>query len=420
MVFSKNQIEYHPENNNDNNNHTGDAMAKKPRNQTPLHPVHTWRDRIAAARTSLILNSPFFGQLSLMLKVEANDDIPTMQTDGKSLEVSPKFVSTLENSELIFGVAHEVMHVSNNHHLRMGNRNPIIWNIACDFAINLILKEAKFNVPYWVCIDHKYAGMSAEDIYSKLMEDVEEAESNASGGIGDIKTPKNEDGTECTQADLERMESENNIQTQQAANSAQMAGHLPDNIKRMVSQATSPKHDWRKQLRNFIDDNTITDVTWTKPSRKHFAIEPDIVFPGKVPNGMSHLTIVIDTSGSIDEKTLTKFNNEICDIAAMNKIALTTVIYADAEVNHIDTFQMGETITLTPHGGGGTDFRDSFKKINELDTTPTVIIYFTDMMTNNYGKDPDVPVLWAVFNHTNEYVKKYTAAAPFGTAILID
>mgnify|MGYP003635721880 CR=1 FL=1 len=72
------------------------------------------------ARSRMLMESPFFGTLSLKLKLTEDNDIKTLATDGVRLLFSPKFIEGLTPLELIGGVAHEVMHCVLNHHTRRG------------------------------------------------------------------------------------------------------------------------------------------------------------------------------------------------------------------------------------------------------------------------------------------------------------
>ena len=65
--------------------------------------------RIQKARTSLILDHPFFGSLLFRLKGRECRTIPTMATDGVSLFYNPDFVETLNSATLAGTLAHEVM-----------------------------------------------------------------------------------------------------------------------------------------------------------------------------------------------------------------------------------------------------------------------------------------------------------------------
>src|ERR1700681_3286445 len=93
-------------------------------------------DRITRARSRLILSQPFYGTLALYLTLHESDDIPTMATDGSSLWFNPAFTLGLSESECVGVVAHEVSHCAYFHHTRRQNREPRLWNIAADFAIN--------------------------------------------------------------------------------------------------------------------------------------------------------------------------------------------------------------------------------------------------------------------------------------------
>jgi len=56
--------------------------------------------RIQKARTSFILDHPFFGSLLFRLKGHECRSIPTMATDGVSLYYNPDFVETLNAATL--------------------------------------------------------------------------------------------------------------------------------------------------------------------------------------------------------------------------------------------------------------------------------------------------------------------------------
>ena len=134
--------------------------------------------RIQKARTTLLLDHPFFGTLLFRLGARSRTSIETMATDGVSLFFNPKFVETLSTAELIGTLAHETMHPALQHHTRRGSRNTKRWNMACDFAINPLLVEAGLTLPKDVLLDHRFRGMSAERIYNLL--EAEEEKQNSS------------------------------------------------------------------------------------------------------------------------------------------------------------------------------------------------------------------------------------------------
>src|SRR5580704_13645753 len=154
--------------------------------------------RIQKARTTLILDHPFFGTLLFRLGARPSRAVATMATDGISMFYNPEFVETLNAAELIGVLAHEVMHPALQHHTRRGDRNQVRWNMACDYAINPILLDAGLTLPKDVLIDDRFRGMSAERIYNLIEEEKnqegssEQAESKPGGeaGASEDKAPQ--------------------------------------------------------------------------------------------------------------------------------------------------------------------------------------------------------------------------------------
>ena len=140
--------------------------------------------RIQKARTSLILDHPFFGSLLFRLKGRECRSVQTMATDGVSLFYNPDFVETLTAATLAGTLAHEVMHPALHHHVRRSGRDPKRWNVACDFAINPLLVDAGLSLPDGVLIDNRFRGMSAEQIYN-LLESESETERDSGKEDGD-------------------------------------------------------------------------------------------------------------------------------------------------------------------------------------------------------------------------------------------
>src|SRR5665213_1081564 len=130
--------------------------------------------RIQKARTTLLLDHPFFGSLLFRLKGRENRSIATMATDGVSLYYNPEFVDTLNSATLAGVLAHEVMHPALQHHVRRSGRDPRRWNEACDYAINPLLLDAGLSLPEGVLVDHRFSGMSAEQIYNQLQTEAEQ------------------------------------------------------------------------------------------------------------------------------------------------------------------------------------------------------------------------------------------------------
>ena len=146
-------------------------------------------ERIAKARAELILSRTFYGVLVGQVIRSLRTDIPTMATNGKQHFYNPTFIAELSQEELLAVQAHESEHDARRHHTRRGGRDPVKWNIATDYGINIDLVDAGFKLPKDALIDPKYRGMSAEDIYrsreiDEELEKPQEARRRARGRRG--------------------------------------------------------------------------------------------------------------------------------------------------------------------------------------------------------------------------------------------
>ena len=143
-------------------------------------------DRI---KIQTVMHQPFFGAGATKMRWYADDTIATACTDGKVIRFNPDFLLSLNKHEQVGLCVHEVMHVYSKHHLRRGNRNPTLWNVAADYFINQVIVDAIqmeqlhrgktgprascMALPDGALIDDRFRGMSTEQIYDVLVEDEE-------------------------------------------------------------------------------------------------------------------------------------------------------------------------------------------------------------------------------------------------------
>lgn len=392
--------------------------------------------RIQKARTTLLLDHPFFGSLLFRLKGQERPSIQTMATDGVSLFYNPEFVSTLSQGELAGVLAHEVMHPALQHHTRRADRSLKRWNIACDYAINPLLVDAGLTLPKDVLLDNRFRGMSAERIYNLLDQDELESQqksgsSNRSndpsksvddgensqdgsedgpsapitpGGIGqvlDAPLAEEADGKDCSEQARDWQ-----IAVEQAEALARLAGKAPAGLERSIEEAAQAAVDWRELLRRLWSDTVPADYSWMRPNRRH--IWAGLYLPGTVREGVGEIAIAVDCSGSVNARQLGLFEAEIRSILEGQRPLRTHVMYFDALVQQVDTYEAGQPIQLQPKGGGGTDFRPCFQWLDENGIVPQTLVFLTDLCGKFPQDAPSYPVLWASTESRH---------APFGQVI---
>jgi predicted metal-dependent peptidase len=412
--------------------------------------------KLTRARTRLVLNQPFFGALCLRLKLVASA-VPTMSTDGKLILYNPAFVEELKPAELEGVLAHEVSHCALGHHCRRGSRDPKLWNIAADYAINPILVANGFTLPPDVLIDPAFAGLSAEEIYARLLrsggggrQDDEHPAGAANGatsdsgpelgsssnsqsqlpsqqggdrdetpaggqgpearpgGFGEVLDATDDDGKPASQAERSRQQQEWNIAAEQAIRASKACGREPAGMERPLSENRQSKQDWRARLREFVAATTPSDYCWTPPNRRYVA--SGLYLPSVERRGVGAIVIAVDTSGSIGAVELEQFAGEISAISDEAKPEAIHIVYCDAAVQGTQEFGPSEPVQLEPKGGGGTDFRPVFQWVEDHGIMPACLIYLTDLCCDSYPEKPEYPVLW---------VTDSRKTAPFGETIQI-
>jgi predicted metal-dependent peptidase len=377
--------------------------------------------RIQKARNSLILDHPFFGSLLFRLKGRECRSIQTMATDGVSIYYNPDFVETLNAATLAGTLAHEVMHPALHHHVRRSGRDPKMWNQACDFAINPLLVDAGLSLPEGVLIDDCFREMSAEQIYNLLESESEteqdsgkeggedepggeqsndetfpDGDSNApsapvtEGGIGqvlDAPPPDEENPT------IEEQAREWDVAVNQATTVARQAGKVPAGLRRTLEGAAEASVDWREMLRRLWSDTIPADYSWMRPNRRH--VWAGLYLPGVIREGVGEIAIAVDCSGSVNARQLRLFEAEVRSILEGQRPQRIYVLYFDAIVNDVQTYEAGQRVDLNPVGGGGTEFGPCFDWLEEHGIRPQTLVFLTDLYGSFPPEAPPYPVLWA-------------------------
>lgn len=345
------------------------------------------------ARTKLLLNQPFFGSIALGLRLIESTDLPTMATDGRSIQYNPEFVNRIGLDLTIGVVAHEVMHVVMKHHLRRAGRDPDKWNMAADYAINDILLSSGVQLPEDRLHDDQYKNWSTERIYDNLPDDAE----GKGQGWGFVIDMTGEDGKPLSQAEAKAIGDLLDAKIFEAAQVAKSAGKLPAGIESMVDKMRKPQVYWPDYIRRALGGEIPDDYTWRTLNRKWFT-GYDIYMPGTLKYGAGDIVAIIDTSGSVNTKEQEQFLGELSSICAEIGAESITVIGCDADVQTVETYAAGETIkALNTTGGGGTCAKPAFDYLDEYGYTPNAVIYFTDggIWDLHELSEPAYDVIWA-------------------------
>lgn len=130
------------------------------------------------AYTRFIQKNPFFATILFYLQLKEDPTIMTIGTDGENLFYNKNFLQTTiaktGNRDVLVSIfAHEVLHIALKHIIRRGNRDIDIYNEACDYVVNSLLKNIGFTeIPGWL-YESRFDGMSVEEVYEILIKERE-------------------------------------------------------------------------------------------------------------------------------------------------------------------------------------------------------------------------------------------------------
>lgn len=387
--------------------------------------VEQLTDRVDMLSARLTLREPFIASVYTAMTREYGDT-GTAATDGKRIYFGAEFCSELTDDELMFICMHEALHAVFMHIFRLDERNPRLWNIACDAVINRMLRTKGYTMPEcgvlldWVTDEH-----DAEAVYRKLCDeddgsgdagDPDDGDGDPSGGsmpsaqTGGGGWDDNGDMAPAPNA-ADELDVKATILT--AARMAKVAGDKSALIDRLLEGELDPVVTWADVLRPVMTSIAHDDYSYARPERKYASY--NLMLPSLYSEGLGWLVVGFDTSGSISEKECVQVAAEINAIVEDCNPDGVIVVYCDARVNGIERFERGELVELSLKGGGGTKFKPVFDAVEEMDERIAALVYFTDMYACDVDDliAPEYPVIWAVSGNNNPTV-------PFGdtTAVI--
>ena len=395
-------------------------------------------DRIITARVGLLLRHPFFGNMATRLKIQAADDwLMTAAVDGRNLFYNTQFFNAMDNKEIEFVVAHEILHMVFDHLGRREERNPMLYNIAADYIVNnLLVRDRIGDKPKIVdCFqDFKYEGWTSEDVYDDLFEQAKKNGEEAIKQLGEMldehldmegEGDNEGEGEETKDANgnsvskkrpkyskeqMDQIKDEIKESMMASAQSAG-AGNVPGAVQRIIKEMTEPKMNWREILRQQIQSTIRSDYTFSRPSRKGW--HTGAVLPGQDFEDTIDICVSLDMSGSIGDDQARDFLGEIKGIMDEYKDYNIKLWCFDTKVYNEQDFSADCGEDLMDYdimGGGGTDFMANWHYMKDNDIQPKKFIMFTDGYAWDSWGDPDwCDTVFIIHSHHDKNLE-----GPFG------
>ncbi len=317
------------------------------------------------AREWFVSSYPLLGAVAAAFRIVDDKEaarrmgIPVAAVSPAMQEIYVNPYARLSAEEWRFVLAHEFLHAALRHDLRCEDRNPELWNIACDYVINGWLAEMKVGaMPDGVLYDLEFKGLSAESLYDMLYADIRRYIGADGGKSGDILYGE-ADGKHWSAEELDsfyRSAMQQGLEYHQGKG----RGCLPAALIEEIYALSRPPIRWDVELAKWFDEH-FTSVekhrTYARMSRRQSST-PDIPRPAwrqeDEPEVQRIFGVLLDTSGSMDRHLLAAALGSIASYSAARDVRNIRLVFCDAAaydqgVIHPD--DLAEAVQVRGRGG---------------------------------------------------------------------
>jgi predicted metal-dependent peptidase len=387
--------------------------------------------RVQRGLKLLTVPLPYLAGLAAAVRVSLDDRVPTMGVFASGrMVVNPRFAETLNERDLVFVLAHELLHLALRTHDRARGSGHLEFNYAHDYIINDILRQE-------LGVDHPPAGgldmpgasrRSAEEIVLEMRRNAPIMPSRTAvfggqettverlfgpGGRGQARPGDAGAGEAGDVLDAQRekemfpddvaAQSERTAAIKEAASDglalARAVGALTGRGKGAgaSSQVVTAlrglyRTPWEVILQRWMESVAPGERTFARPSRRG-ADRTDVVLPGRRREGWM-LNVIIDTSGSMGDEIPRALGAiaDFCDAVAVDQVRL---LQCDVEVTSDELLSPTELAEFRVTGYGGSDMTPAMERL-AADPAVRAAAIITDGEIQ-YPPDPmPYAVLWVL------------------------
>jgi predicted metal-dependent peptidase len=413
--------------------------------------INTQQDVAKAGRT-LMLKEPFYGYFLVGLNKDFNTAVQTacVAKDGINIKlvVNPEYYDKQDINTKVAILKHELLHIAFEH-LGMFDsfKDKQLLNVAADLEINQYIED-HWKGETWEGLEIEngefkgvklppkagtrvyYDLLQTElDEYDKQQSQSGQGQGQGQPGQGQGGNKQDQDGSDdegdnsgsgsgnsesfaewfrgqghgdehslweefenMSEAEKKLIKKQIDHQMKEVAEQVQRSrGTVPGELSEYINklfEKTESVIDWKSYLRRF---GARASKIETKKTRK----KPNIRF-GSGPAIKIHpkrkTLVAIDTSGSVGEKDLLEFFNEIEHIFKSG--TEVTIMECDSYVHRTYEYKGMKEDVLRVSGRGGTSFQPVMDEVLKTPGKYMNIIYLTDGYAPAPTKVPLVPILW--------------------------
>ncbi len=415
-------------------------------------------------------NLPHLAGLCHSVRVKVTKKYPVAAIGASGLMlVNPRIFSETPLPDLVFVVAHELMHLALDTFGRGGNADPKLVNVAHDFVINDILSvELGRPVPLGGLARHGARQESLEALVTALARSGATGNPSGCWSLERKKKPKKKKGPksamteelekagllppepdepdepgddeDCSGGDTLSNDEEAELEPHMGPKER---GAMRERVRREAVKAVSlkelreqiekhsdPRHGpgadggatqtlmeavatayqppWQLALQHWLDAVTPGPRSFARPSRRGADRADGVILPGRKREGWA-LHVVMDTSGSM-VNTLPRILGllaSFCEGAGVNQVH---ILQCDVGVTADEWLDPAELAAYKITGFGGSDMSPAMDALSE-DAEVNAVLVLTDGYISYPAEEPPYAVLWGLVDGYSNFTP------PYGTVV---
>jgi predicted metal-dependent peptidase len=380
--------------------------------------------RILSGLRMVTVPLPHLAGLAAAVRVDLDDRVPTMGVFASGrLVANPAFAARLSGDDLVFVLAHELLHLALRTHDRAKGSGQLEFNYAHDYIINDMLRDAlgAATIPASGLDMPGAREKSAEEIVLEMRRNSNFASSRTQvwegtvapleqvlgaarrappGNMGDVLDARRERELfpDDSADQAERARAIRDLATRGMALAKAVGamrsrgadtGSSQQKVRAMRGICRTP---WQVALQISLEGVAPGERTFTRASRRG-SDRTDVVMPGRKRHSWM-LNVVLDTSASMSDEIPFALGAiaDFCDLAGVDEIR---VVQCDTVVTSDEVLSPSELAEYQVSGYGGSDLTPALLTLAE-DPRVTTAIVITDGEIGFPSEPVPYAVLWVL------------------------
>lgn len=368
---------------------------------------------------------PHLSGLAAAVRVHIDERVPTMGVFASGrLVANPHFTARLSQDDLLFVLAHELLHLALRTHERAKGASHMEFNYAHDYIINDMLRHALgvATIPAGgldmpgareksaeeIVLDMRRNGQfmtSRSQVWEGRVVSVRElldaAAQAPDGALGDVLDAAREkamfpdDAADAAErARAIRDLAARGLALAKAIGSLRGRGTQAGGETKQVRALRGLTHaPWHSVMQTWLEGVSPGERTFTRLSRRGVDHDGDMVLPGRKRYGWL-LNVVLDTSASMADDIPVALG-ALADFSEAVGIDVIRVVQCDTVVTSDEELSSAELAEYEVRGYGGSDMTPALMAL-AADPRVTAAVVITDGEISFPPQAPPYALMWAL------------------------